>query len=63
MTEAQRKQFSKRLEEIFGDVLKKDRKEIETTFEGTGWILYEFIQPSTVETVALEPKKSMNQPY
>ena len=43
MTEAQRKQFNKRLEEIFGDVLKKDRKEIETTFEGTGWILYEFI--------------------
>jgi len=43
MTAAQRKQFDKRLEEIFGEALKKDMKGIDTTFEGSGWVLYEFI--------------------
>jgi hypothetical protein len=43
MTAGQRGDLNNSLEEVFGDALKKDQKEIQSKFEGAGWVLYEFI--------------------
>jgi hypothetical protein len=43
ITFEQRKEMSKRLEQTFGDVLKKDTKDLDLSPDASGWLLYEFI--------------------
>jgi hypothetical protein len=43
ITLEQRKELSTKLEQTFGDVLKKDMKELDISPDASGWLLYEFI--------------------
>jgi hypothetical protein len=43
ITQEQRTKLNAKLEQIFGDTLKKDVKDIEISPDASGWLLYEFM--------------------